>query len=63
MKEARAIWIIILSTAFIVLAFAFYQRAEDRKAYYACLQLSEKVLEQQKQDNRAYVTSLPYCRN
>ena len=41
-----------------------YNADENRKAYYACLQLSEKVAEQQKQtDGGVRIVSLPYCRN
>jgi len=63
MKEAAIIWAITLSVVFIVVAVASYNRAEDRKAYYACLALSEKLAEQQKQpDGGIRIVSLPYCK-
>lgn len=63
MKEAAIIWAITLSVVFIVVAVASYNRAEDRKAYYACLALSEKLAEQQKQpDGGVRIVSLPYCK-
>ena len=53
------IFVIMLAMAF---GFAAYQRAEDRKAYYACLQLSEKLAEQQKQlEGAIRIVSLPHC--
>jgi cbb3-type cytochrome oxidase subunit 3 len=56
-------WTIMLSVLLIVAAFATYNRAEDRKAYYACLALSEKLAEQQKQPNGGIrIVSLPYCK-
>jgi len=63
MKEVAIIWAITLSVVFIVEAVASYNRAEDRKAYYACLALSEKLAEQQKQPNGGIrIVSLPYCK-
>jgi len=63
MKEVAIIWAITLSVVFIVVAVASYNRAEDRKAYYACLALSEKLAEQQKQPNGGIrIVSLPYCK-
>lgn len=63
MKEVAIIWAITLSVVFIVVAVASYNRAEDRKAYYACLALSEKLAEQQKQPNGGVrIVSLPYCK-
>lgn len=47
-----------------ILSWVTYQKDQDRKAYYACLQLSEKLIEQQKQpDKGVQIVSLPYCRN
>jgi hypothetical protein len=63
MKQVAIIWAITLSVVFIVVAVASYNRAEDRKAYYACLALSEKLAEQQKQPNGGIrIVSLPYCK-
>lgn len=63
MKEVAIIWAITLSVVFIVVAVASYNRAEDRKAYYACLALSEKLAEQQKQPGGGVrIVSLPYCK-
>lgn len=63
MKQVAIIWAITLSVVFIVVAVASYNRAEDRKAYYACLALSEKLAEQQKQpDGGVRIVSLPYCK-
>lgn len=47
----------------LALAFAFYAHTEQTKAYYACLALSEKLAQQQKQpDGGVRIVSLPYCR-
>jgi len=63
MKQVAIIWAIMLSVLLVVAAFATYHRAEDRKAYYACLALSEKLAEQQKQpDGGVRIVSLPYCK-
>ena len=63
MKEVAIVWAIMLSVVLVVVAFATYHRAEDRKAYYACLALSEKLAEQQKQPNGGVrIVSLPYCK-
>ncbi len=63
MKQVAIIWAITLSVVFVVVAVASYNRAEDRKAYYACLALSEKLAEQQKQPNGGVrIVSLPYCK-
>lgn len=62
MKEAM----IALLAIFAIVAFGFntYHRNEDREAYYACLALSEKLAEQQKQSNGGVrIVSLPYCKN
>lgn len=46
-----------------ILSCIMYTNNENRKAYYACLQLSEKLAEQQKQpDGGVRIVSLPYCR-
>ena len=63
MKQVAVVWAIMLSVLLVVVAFATYHRAEDRKAYYACLALSEKLAEQQKQPNGGVrIVSLPYCK-
>jgi uncharacterized protein YxeA len=63
MKQVAIVWAIMLSVLLVVAAFATYNRAEDRKAYYACLALSEKLAEQQKQPNGGIrIVSLPYCK-
>lgn len=63
MKQVAIVWAIMLSVVLVVVAFATYHRAEDRKAYYACLALSEKLAEQQKQPNGGVrIVSLPYCK-
>ncbi len=63
MKQVAIVWAIMLSVLLVVVAFATYHRAEDRKAYYACLALSEKLAEQQKQPNGGIrIVSLPYCK-
>ncbi len=63
MKQVAIVWAIMLSVLLVVVAFATYHRAEDRKAYYACLALSEKLAEQQKQPNGGVrIVSLPYCK-
>jgi hypothetical protein len=46
-----------------ILSCILYTNNENRKAYYACLKLSEKLAEQQKQpDGGVRIVSLPYCR-
>ncbi len=63
MKQVAIVWAIMLSVLLVVVAYATYHRAEDRKAYYACLALSEKLAEQQKQPNGGVrIVSLPYCK-
>ena len=63
MKELIAGLIAIVLIFVSLFAYNSYHRDEDRKAYYACLQLSEKLAEQQKQsDGGVRIVSLPYCR-
>lgn len=55
--------IVLGLVALIILGCVMYTNNENRKAYYACLQLSEKLAEQQKQpDGGVRIVSLPYCR-
>lgn len=63
MNPLATVWAIILGVVLVVSIFATYHRAEDRKAYYACLALTQKLAEQQKQpDGSVRIVSLPYCR-
>jgi uncharacterized protein YxeA len=63
MRESIAIALIVLSVIIGMGLVSTFHRNEDRKAYYACLQLSEKLAEQQKQsDGGVRIVSLPYCR-
>lgn len=63
MKIEHVLITALLSIVAMVFAFATYNRSEDRKAYYTCLAISEKLVEQQKQsDGSVRIVSLPYCR-
>lgn len=63
MKQGAIIWALMLAVVLVTAGFATYHRGEDRKAYYACLALSEKLAQQQKQpDGGVRIVSLPYCK-
>lgn len=63
MQELKYVLVAIVAIIVILVAGAQYNANENRKAYYACLQLSEKLAEQQKQpDGGVRTVSLPYCR-
>lgn len=63
MKQVAIVWALMLAVVLVVAGFATYHRGEDRKAYYACLALSEKLAQQQKQpDGGVRIVSLPYCK-
>lgn len=63
----RDISYVVIAVALFVgsmAGFSTYHKNEDRKAYYACLALSEKLAEQQKQsDGSVRIVSLPHCKN
>ena len=64
MCELKYVLIALVAMITILVASFQYNAYETRKAYYACLQLSEKLAEQQKQpDGGIRIVSLPYCRN
>lgn len=63
MQELKYVLVAIVAIFIILAGGAQYNAYENRKAYYACLQLSEKLAEQQKQpDGGLRIVSLPYCR-
>jgi hypothetical protein len=63
MQELKYVLVAIVAVIAILAGGAQYSANENRKAYYACLQLSEKLAEQQKQtDGGVRIVSLPYCR-
>ena len=63
MQELKYVLVAIVAVIAILAGSAQYSANENRKAYYACLQLSEKLAEQQKQtDGGVRIVSLPYCR-
>ena len=64
MKELKYVLVTVLAIVALLIGGAQYNAYENRKAYYACLQLSERLAEQQKQsDGSVRIVSLPYCRN
>lgn len=64
MQELKYVLITVATIFTILVAGAQYNAYENRKAYYACLELSEKLAQQQKQpDGSIRIVSLPYCRN
>ena len=64
MKELKYVLVTVLVIVALLIGGAQYNTYENRKAYYACLQLSERLAEQQKQyDGSVRIVSLPYCRN
>ena len=64
MKELKYVLVTVLVIVALLIGGAQYNAYENRKAYYACLQLSERLAEQQKQsDGSVRIVSLPYCRN
>lgn len=63
MQELKYILLTVVAIIFILVVGTQYSANENRKAYYACLELSEKLAEQQKQpDGGVRIVSLPYCR-
>lgn len=63
MQELKYVLVAIVAVIIILVSSFQYAANENRKAYYACLQLSEKLAEQQKQpDGGVRIVSLPYCR-
>jgi hypothetical protein len=62
-KELPYIIASILVVIFTIIANTAYTAHEKRKAYYACLQVVEKVAqEQQKQSNGSVrIVALPFC--
>ena len=61
-KELPYIIASILVVIFTIIANTAYTAHEKRKAYYACLQLAEKLAEQQKQSNGSVrIVALPFC--
>ena len=64
MQQLKYVLVAIVAIIIILVSSYQYTTYETRKAYYACLQLSEKLAEQQKQpDGSIRIVSLPYCRN
>ena len=63
MQELKYVLVAIVAVIIILVNSYQYTANENRKAYYACLQLIEKLAEQQKQpDGSIQIVSLPYCR-
>lgn len=63
MQELKYVLVAVVAILIILVVGAQYSAYENRKAYYACLELSEKLAEQQKQpDGGVRIVSLPYCR-
>lgn len=63
MRELKYVLVALTTIALAMLISVMYTGHQNRRAYYACLQLSEKLAEQQKQtDGSVRVVSLPYCR-
>lgn len=63
MQELKYVLVAIVAVIAILVVGAQYNANENRKAYYACLELSEKLAHQQKQpDGGIHIVSLPYCR-
>jgi len=53
----------VLLVVFNLLGFNYYQKNQDRQAYYACLKLSEKIInEKNTNTGSTQFLSLPYCR-
>jgi uncharacterized protein involved in exopolysaccharide biosynthesis len=64
MQELKYILSALVIVVVILVSSLQYNANENRKAYHACLQLSEKLAQQQKQpDGGVRIVSLPYCRN
>lgn len=64
MQELKYVLVAIVAIIIILVSSYQYTANENRKAYYACLQLSEKLAQQQKQpDGGVRIVSLPHCRN
>lgn len=65
MCELKYVLIALVAMITILVASFQYNAYETRKAYYACLKLSEKLAEQQQKqpDGGIRIVSLPYCRN
>ena len=64
MQELKYVLITVATIFALLIGGAQYNAYENRKAYYACLELSEKLAQQQKQpDGGVRIVSLPYCRN
>jgi len=63
MQELKYVLVAVVAILIILVSSLHYTANENRKAYYACLELSEKLAEQQKQpDGGVRIVSLPYCR-
>ena len=62
-KELPYILASIVVVLLTIVANTAYPTHEKRKAYYVCLQVVEKIAEQQKQDNNGgiRIVSLPIC--
>lgn len=64
MQELKYVLVTVATIVALLVGGAQYTQYENRKAYYACLKLSERLAEQQKQpDGGVRLVSLPYCRN
>ena len=62
-KLLEAVVALAVVTLAVLVGISHYNASENRKAYYACLHLSEKIAEEQKQPNGGVrIVSLPYCR-
>jgi hypothetical protein len=61
-KELQYIFATILLVVVIFASTTMYTNHEKRKAYYACLQVVEKVVQEQNKLNGGIrIVSLPFC--
>ncbi len=63
MDQFKFTLVAVVLMVMMLLGLLLHTSAETRKAYYACLQLVEKVIqEQNNSDGSTRIVSLPYCR-
>jgi hypothetical protein len=63
MREYIAVAATFLLIIAMLLGYLLYTHNEQRKAYYACLEIVEKLSkEQNKSDSGVRIVSLPHCR-
>lgn len=64
-KDCKVIFYIggtVLAIILAVMLYSWYESSRRLEAYYACLRLSQNIVEQQHKDNGIRVVSLPYCK-